>query len=156
MSAPFVIGQGLRGSVNRVWAKPAQCKIQLNINMGLAGRQSTAPWLKERYKVIKNLLENNTDWELVNDAMVDRQVEHHKHNMLVREIVFVACIELGGYARPTDDMRQFISSLADVLGQGCIAMYEPDIDRGDLIGSNTNPWGEFDSSRFINIEPEEA
>lgn len=156
MSKPFVIGEGLRGSVARVWEKqeqkPSVGKIQLNINMGLAGSASSLAWLEQRYMVIRHLVGNNTDWKILRCGRSDRQVESITCDMLVMEHVFVAEIELGGYQYPTTDMLKFVHSMADVLGQGCIAVYEPARDNGYLVGSDCAPWGEFDSNNFVFIE----
>lgn len=121
--------------------------IQLNINLGLHSRNFNQVELKQRFEIVDYLVRNNTDWEVQESRSWQRQVEHATQDLLVLENVYVA--RLYGYASGDDG---FISSLADVLGQGCIAVWNESNGIGRLIGSHTDPWGEFDSSRFLFIE----
>jgi hypothetical protein len=122
-------------------------RIQLNINMGLTGQHFNLPQLQARWNMIDMLVTGNTDWKVLRSARSDRQVEHPTADLLIMQNVYVARVD--GYT-PSDD--QFISSLADVLGQGCIAVYNERTQTGKLIGSRTDPWGEFDNNLFVFID----
>ena len=42
--------------------------------------------------------------------------------------------------------------LAQVLGQDCIAVYRPDLQKGRLIGPKAEAWGEFNPEFFIQLD----
>jgi len=131
-------------------------KFQININMAVAGTFYSEKWFKGRFDSIVNLIEANHDWELVDYTRVDQQNESDTVNGLVLQSVFVAEIDTCGYMQPTDRMVKFIHALSTVLLQGCIAVYEPHVQGGYLVGTNTKPWGAFDINKFITIEEARA
>lgn len=121
--------------------------IQLNINMAVAGVHINQPFLTERFAVINHLVRHNTEWRVLDTGMKVHQVEHPFRDELVLEHVFVADIEVHVHA--LEDAKGFIYSLADVLGQDCIAVAHPSTGHGSLVGSSTGGWGEFDNERFV-------
>jgi len=50
---------------------------------------------------------------------------------------------------PVDDR---VFALANVLGQDCIAIYEPTSNLGALIGPKAAAWGEFNPEFFLNLD----
>lgn len=119
---------------------------QLNINLGQAGRSLSNVQLAQRWSSIDELVRSYS-WAVDRSARKDRQIEHPVHDLVVLESVYIA--RVFGYVPGIDD--QFIHGLADALDQGCIAVFSERTQTGSLIGSNPEPWGEFDNSRFVFI-----
>ena len=61
------------------------------------------------------------------------------------EITVVAEVEAGESTSP-------FYYLAQVLGQDCIAVYQPDAQKGRLIGPKAEAWGEFNPEFFIQLD----
>jgi len=52
--------------------------------------------------------------------------------------------------QPGTDNR--IHMLSDLLGQDCIAVYNPETGEGDLIGSRAAAWGAFNPEFFVLVD----
>ncbi len=61
------------------------------------------------------------------------------------EVTAVCCVE--GFN--PGHLRQQVEFLARLLGQDCIAVYEPKLGAGQLIGPRAEKWGTFNPEFFI-------
>lgn len=75
---------------------------------------------------------------------IDRHTIAHSDT----EITVVAEVE--DYDFPGQDNR--ISMLSSLLGQDCIAVYNPKTREGSLIGPRAAAWGEFNPEFFILVD----
>lgn len=78
-------------------------------------------------------------------ASHDFKIERHAIVHSESEMTVVA--EVDDNDQPGTDNR--IHMLSDVLGQDCIAVYNPLTREGDLIGSRAAAWGEFNPEFFV-------
>jgi hypothetical protein len=73
------------------------------------------------------------------------KIEHHAVVHSDTEITVVA--EVDDNDQPGTDNR--VHLLSNLLGQDCIAVYNPETREGDLIGPRAAAWGAFSPEFFI-------
>lgn len=50
------------------------------------------------------------------------------------------------------EMIRAVSLASSLLGQECIALWDPSEGRGQLIGPDADKWGAFDPARFFSLD----
>jgi len=120
-------------------------KIELNIRLDIRGRRnSLVDCTKRAYETIGAL------HRLFHDVQCRRhsyQYEDDHTDELHLADSLVVAIDGITYAE-RHEYREKIYALANALEQDCIALYHPFTGAGELIGSHTGSYGEFDLNKF--------
>lgn len=68
----------------------------------------------------------------------------YKFNYSETELTLIVSI-----LNPDNALHSSIAQLSDVLGQDCIALYNPELNAGKLVGIHADKWGEFNKDYFL-------
>lgn len=111
------------------------------INVGLLTNKGESLDLGLVIQTVNNLLAHNPAWHITDVKLVQSDSEPTLVVILESSYLWNA------YSLRT--LRNIVLTLSDTLEQDCIAVWDGDNERGFLIGSNTEAWGDFNPEYFF-------